>query len=80
MGRMRTGKEARTQAVTVRMPVEIHEGLRVLCQATGQSMNEVMLRALGNYLSDEGHRKAVEGFLERAQDRYQVALEKLANL
>ena len=73
-------KVGATQQMTVRMPRELHEALRTLSMATGQSSNEIVLRALRDFLAGEGHREAVSAFLEEARENYRVALDKLADL
>ena len=69
-----------SQALTVRLPGELHEAVRTLAFATESSINEVVVRAIRDYLSGEGHRQAVDRFLRRAQTNYRVALDKLADL
>lgn len=66
--------------VNVRIPKEVHEALRVLVAATGQPANEIVLRALRNYLATDGHRAAVRAFAEQATKQYAVALDKLKDL
>ncbi len=68
------------QALTVRVPRDVHDALRTLSFATGASINDLVLRAIGDFLADEGHRDAVEGFLTKAQAQYRDALDKLADL
>jgi hypothetical protein len=69
-----------TQVVTVRMPREVYEGLRALSFAAETSINELILRGLGNYMSKEGHRELIEAAATRVQEQYRVALDKLADL
>jgi predicted DNA-binding protein len=69
-----------TVQVNVRVPKEVHEALRVLVAATGQPANEIVLRALRNYLATDGHRAAVRAFAEQATKQYAVALDKLKDL
>jgi hypothetical protein len=69
-----------TQVVTLRMPRDVYAGLRALSFATGTSINELVLRALGNYMADEGHRELVEAAATRVGEQYRVALDKLAEL
>jgi predicted transcriptional regulator len=69
-----------SQMLTVRVPKDIHDALRTLSFATGKSINDIVLKAIGDYLGSQGHRDAVEGFMRRAQDRYRVALDKLADM
>jgi hypothetical protein len=66
--------------LNVRVPREVHDALRILVAATGQTANEVVLRALMNYMATEGHRAAVRAFADRAMDQYAVALDKLKDL
>lgn len=47
--------------------------------ATGQPVEDHILRALLDYLDHEGHRLAVVGFGERARERHRVALDLLAD-
>ncbi len=68
------------QALTLRVPREVHEALRTLSFATGTSINELALRALRDFLAEKGHREAVTASLGKAQDQYRVALDKLRDL
>jgi hypothetical protein len=49
-----------TQVVTVRLPRDVYEGLRALSFATDTSINELVLRAVGNYMTQGGHRELVD--------------------
>jgi hypothetical protein len=78
-----TGKEVRNEsqsALTLRVPKEVHEALRTTAYATDASINEIVLRAIRDYLGNEGHRRKVEGFLRKSQTQWRVALDKLADL
>jgi hypothetical protein len=79
---MATSKEVTkdTQVVTVRMPRDVYEGLRSLSFATDASINELVLRAVGNYMSQKGHRELVDAAATRVREQYRVALDKLADL
>jgi len=79
---MATAKDAMkdTQVVTLRMPRDVYEGLRALSFATETSINELVLRGVGNYMSQEGHRELVEAAATRVREQYRVALDKLADL
>lgn len=68
------------QTLTVRVPKEVHEALRTTAFATDASINDLVLRAVRDFLGNEGHRRKVEGFLRKAQGEYRVALDKLADL
>jgi len=69
-----------TQVVTVRMPRDVYEGLRALSFANHTSINELVLRALGNHMASAGHRELVEAAATRVSEQYRVALAKLAEL
>ncbi len=73
---MRAGVER----LTIRMPAGMHEAVRTVAFATNSSINDVLVRAVGDYLSDAGRSQAVDAFLERAQDQWRVALDKLADM
>lgn len=79
---MATAKDAMkdTQVVTLRMPRDVYEGLRALSFATETSINELVLRGVRNYMSQEGHRELVEAAATRVREQYRVALDKLADL
>jgi hypothetical protein len=68
-----------TQVLTVRMPKDEHELLRNYSFATGTSMNEVVLRAVREFLAGPGRRDEFESLLSRARRQYRVALDKLAD-
>jgi hypothetical protein len=59
------------------LPRDLYESLRVLSFATGEEIEDHVLRAVRSYLDDEGHRAAVHGFGERARARYRGALDRL---
>lgn len=73
-------READTQAMTVRVPREVYEALRTLSFATGASINELSLRAIGDFLASDGHQEAVDAMAARFTEQYKVALDKLADL
>lgn len=78
--RENVGDERNVERLTVRVPADIHEALRTVAFVTGTSINDVVLKAIGNYLSSQGHPEAVEAFLHKAQDQWRVALDKLASM
>lgn len=71
---------AEVQALTLRVPKDVHEGLKVLAFASGKSINDVVLAAIGEYLAGQGHQEAVDVFVRQAREKYRVALDKLAAL
>jgi hypothetical protein len=75
-----TETRAETVQINARVPKEVHDALRVLMAATGQTSNDIVLRALMNYLATDGHRAAVRAFADRATEQYALALDKLKDL
>jgi hypothetical protein len=73
-------KAAEINALSVRMPHEVHEGLRAFSRLCDQSMNDIMVQALREYLVAHGRDAEVDRLMHEAQDRYRVALDKLAGL
>ena len=68
---------AEKKVVMVRMSSEEHEVLKVFSFHTGISINEVMLRAMRQFLSTEGKNKELDALLRNARNRYRNALDKL---
>lgn len=68
------------QQVNVRVPRDVYEALRTYTYATDVSMNEVVLRAIVDFLATQGRREEVEAFLQRARKQYRGALDRLADL
>jgi NRPS condensation-like uncharacterized protein len=68
------------QVVTVRMPKEEHEALKIYAFHTGSSVNDVVLRAVRNYLATEGRSDEFDKLLNKARAQYRVALDKLKDL
>ena len=67
-------------AMTVRLPAEVHEALRTVAFAGGGSLNDVVLRAVGDFLAGKGRREAVDAMATRVREQYRVALDKLKDL
>lgn len=68
------------QQLNVRVPKDAYDALRTYAYATDNSINEVVLRALADFLASRGRQEEVDSFLEGARDQYRVALDKLADL
>lgn len=67
-------------AMTVRLPAEVHEALRAVAFAGGGSLNDLVLRAVGDFLLDKGRRETVDAMAARVREQYRVALDKLKDL
>jgi hypothetical protein len=65
---------------SVRLPKEQHDALRALAFFTDTSMNELIVQAIGLYLSSEGRKKQFAAMLKKAQSDYRAVLDKLATL
>lgn len=64
--------------MTVRVPVEIHDALVILGRAKGWSLNRITVRALHDYLSQNGTWEPVEEWLLRTGKRYRASIDRLA--
>jgi predicted DNA-binding protein len=75
------GRQAKDiQAMSLRVPRETYEALRALSFATETSINELVCRAIGDFLAEAGHQEAVDAMARRFTEQYRVALDKLADL
>jgi hypothetical protein len=64
--------------MTIRVPVEIHDALVILGRAKGWSLNRITVRALHDYLSQNGTWEPVEEWLLRTGQRYRASIDHLA--
>jgi predicted DNA-binding protein len=71
---------AQTQALTLRLPPELHEQLRTLSYLTRRSINDLATEALSAWMEKGGHELLVEAAMRQGQDRHRVALDKLKDL
>jgi predicted transcriptional regulator len=77
---MRQKENRDVQMLTVRVPKDLHEALRTLAFVQKTTINDIVIRSVADYMGSEGHQKAVEGLLGRAQEKWRVALDKLADM
>lgn len=68
---------AEKKVVMVRMSPEEHEVLKIFSFHTRTSINEIMLRAMKQFLATEGRSKELDALLRNARNRYRNALDKL---
>lgn len=68
---------AEKKVVMVRMSPEEHEVLKIFSFHTGISINEVMLRAMRQFLATKGRSKELDALLRKTRGRYRSALDKL---
>lgn len=71
-------KMTERQDFTVRMTPDEHQALRLYCATTGRSMNDVVLSAVRDYLTQTGRQDEFQAALAQVQVDYRVALDKLA--
>lgn len=70
----------RTTGLTVRLPVELADALKTYAFITETSGNEVIKRALIEYLKVHGRQDAMRSALERVIEQHSLALEKLKDM
>ena len=70
-----------TIQVTVRLPRQEYEALRTYTFLTNASQQDVLARALREFLTAHGSRgEEFDALFDRAREQYAVALDKLADL
>lgn len=68
---------AEKKVVMVRMSPEEHEVLKIFSFHARISINEVMLRAMKQYLATQGTSQEFDELLKKSRGRYRSALEKM---
>ena len=68
------------QKFVLRLPTDEHEGLKIMASVTGQSMNDLVVRAIREFLAGSGKREEFEKILTKVSDRHRLVLDKLAHL
>lgn len=71
---------ATTATLTVRLPEDMAEALRNTAFVTDTSANELVKRAVADYLQRHGHTETVRAAFDQALAKHQVALDKLKDL
>lgn len=69
-----------TVPMTVRLPGEMAEALRNTAFLTGVSANELVKRAVAQYVQQHGTTDAMRAAFEQTLERHHVALDKLKDL
>ncbi len=75
-----TNEAQKTIGVTVRLPAELADALKNYAFVTETSGNEVIKRALIDYLKVHGRTDMVRDAFEKVLTRHAVAFDKLADL
>lgn len=69
-----------TTALTVRLPAELAEALKNYAFVTGTSGNDVVKRALIEYLQVHGRQDLMRSAFERVMEQHGEALDRLKDL
>ncbi len=69
-----------TRAMSLRLSEEEHEALRGAAYAFETSMNEVVRRAIREFLTGPARREEIARLFARANQEYGAAFRKLADL
>jgi len=69
-----------TTALTVRLPIELADALKNYAFVTETSGNEVIKRALIEYLQIHGREEVMRSAFERVVEQHSEALEKLKSM
>jgi predicted transcriptional regulator len=75
-----TTKDARNVRLPVRLPATMAEALRNYAFVTDTSANEVIKRAIAEYLKTHAQTDMVRAAFEKALEQHSLAFEKLAEL
>jgi hypothetical protein len=69
-----------TIALTVRLPAELAEALKNYAFLTSTSGNEVLKKALIEYLKTHGRPEMLRSAFERVVEQHRVALDKMKDM
>jgi predicted transcriptional regulator len=69
-----------TTALTVRLPAELADALKNYAFITETSGNEIIKRAIGEYLRAHAQTDMVKAAFAKALEQHAIAFEKLADL
>lgn len=70
----------RTTALTVRLPVDLADALKNYAFITNTSGNEVIKRAVIEYLKAHGRSEVMRAAMERVIEQHRVALDKMKDM
>lgn len=69
-----------TKNFALRLSEEEDTALRTFAAVTNTSINDVIRRAVREFLAGDGRREEFDALMRDAHDRYGLALQKLADL
>jgi hypothetical protein len=80
MNQIAYDSKASTTALTVRLPIELADALKNFAFVTETSGNEVIKRALIEYLKVHGREDLMRSAFERVVEQHREALDKLKDM
>jgi hypothetical protein len=72
--------ETEVKGFLVRMPIQEHQSLRIMSATTGHSMNDLVVRAVRDFLTGVGRDEEFEAASAKVGARYRTVLDKLGNV
>lgn len=75
-----THDSPRTTGLTVRLPKELADALKNYAFVTDTSANEVIKRAVIEFLKVHGREDAMRAAFDRVVDQHRIALDKLKDM
>jgi hypothetical protein len=67
-------------AITVRLPADLHDDLRTYKAFTRKTVNDVVVTLIRDFFDGPGREEIARAMTERAKSRYGAALDKLADM
>lgn len=68
------------QAFPLRLSEEESTAVRTFAHVTGSSVNDVIRRAIREFVAGQGRQEEFEAMLTSAREQYAIALDKLADM
>lgn len=75
---MTTTQERKVQALTLRLPPDVHDQLRTFAFYTRRSVNELMTELAREFLTGRGRDELMAAVADRGRAEHREALDKLA--
>ena len=70
-------KDAPTTAMTIRLPVELHEQLRTYSFFSRRAINEIATQLLDDWMATKGREELVQLIAQQGMREHHATLEKL---
>jgi hypothetical protein len=78
--RNKTAGATERKMIPVRLPVDMHQELKLLALFTGRSVNDIITELVSAHLAGSGREEIERGMTMRAETNYKEALDKLAEM